>query len=240
MVNVAFFIFIFGGNRMTIQDEHEIWFETHKRKRRGERLRRLQVGYQKAERLLMEQIVYPVVGSFRDLHPEFEVRMLREASAYLDVALVRGMLKIDFEIDGFGPHERDVSRDQFAWDRRRDAMLRAEGWIVLRFAYDDVLEEPESIRRIVRRVLRRVELKRGEMSLQEREVIKFAMLNKKNIIKVARLIEQMEIGRDQTRALLRQMAADGVLDILGDAPKHVHRYKLNTANERVKRMVAGL
>ena len=225
---------------MDIHDAHEIWLETHKRKRRGERLRRLHVGYQKAERLLMEQIVYPVVGSFSDLHPEYEVRMLREASAYLDIALVRGMLKVDFEIDGYGPHERDVSRDQFAWDRRRDAMLRAEGWIVLRFAYDDVLEEPESIRRIVRRVLRRVELKKGEMSLQESEVIKFAMLNKKNIIKVTRLIEQMEIGRDQTRRLLKNMAAEGILDILGNAPKHIHRYKLNTNNERVKRMVAGL
>lgn len=58
----------------------------------------------------------------------------------VDIALPA--VRVAIEIDG--PHHDDPA--QRRWDRRRDAWLRAAGWIVLRYPADLVDEAPESFR----------------------------------------------------------------------------------------------
>lgn len=55
------------------------------------------------------------------------------------------------ELDGFDYHgDRRAFRD----DRRRDRALVAQGYVVLRFTWDDVVRDPDAVRRAVLAVLR--------------------------------------------------------------------------------------
>ena len=48
--------------------------------------------------------------------------------------------KLVVELDGYEYHR---TRAAFERDRRRDAMLRTEGWTVLRFSWRQVVDDPE-------------------------------------------------------------------------------------------------
>jgi very-short-patch-repair endonuclease len=50
--------------------------------------------------------------------------------------------KVIVEVDGFRTHG---TRLAFESDRARDAKLAAEGWIVLRFTWRQITEEPELV-----------------------------------------------------------------------------------------------
>ena len=60
--------------------------------------------------------------------------------------LVQGRLVI--EVDGYAVH-----RDRFAEDRRRDAELLRQGFLVLRFTYRDLLRRPQWVVAVIRETL---------------------------------------------------------------------------------------
>jgi very-short-patch-repair endonuclease len=62
--------------------------------------------------------------------------------------VVDGWLVI--EVDGYAVH-----RDRFAEDRRRDAELVRQGFVVLRFTYADLERRPDWVLAVVRDTLRR-------------------------------------------------------------------------------------
>ena len=68
---------------------------------------------------------------------------------YVDFLVGR---RVVVEVDGFEFH---ASQHDFARDRRRDALLVAAGYVVLRFTHLDVLHRPEAVRAAVRAALRR-------------------------------------------------------------------------------------
>lgn len=67
---------------------------------------------------------------------------------YLDLAFERERVVV--ELDGALYHDGRVNRER---DMRRDAALTALGWVVLRFSYQRMYEEPEAIRTEVAAVL---------------------------------------------------------------------------------------
>jgi len=68
--------------------------------------------------------------------------------AELDAALPE--LKICIEVDGLVAHS---GRSQFERDRRRQNALILDGWLILRFTWKQLIEEPE---RVLREILRAV------------------------------------------------------------------------------------
>jgi Transcriptional regulator, AbiEi antitoxin/Protein of unknown function (DUF559) len=75
------------------------------------------------------------------------------------IALPDGGLEVDFswpqprvvvEVDGYGWHG---DRAAFEEDRRRDQLLAAAGWRVVRFTWRQVVREPRVVAEILRRVL---------------------------------------------------------------------------------------
>ncbi|WP_199621560.1 hypothetical protein [Paenibacillus alkalitolerans] len=81
---------------------YEKWLADHKSKSEGERLRRLEEGHGEPEKLFLENVWWPVVGSLDDLHPEYEVVDFKGGKRYLDFAYIRRYYKIALEILGFG------------------------------------------------------------------------------------------------------------------------------------------
>lgn len=227
---------------MAFEDMMGQWREGHLKKRTGERLRRLKSGFLIPEQMLLERVVYPEIGSLEDVHPEYEVQLEGEAPMFLDIAYINGELKLDFELDGYGPHQRDVDRYQFARDRQRDLLLMTAGWRVMRFAYDDVAENAEDLRRNVRRIFRKFRINLTHLAFRplERELLRYAYSQKECIVRVKDVQVFLCVGKDLTRAMLKNLAGKGVFIPLGNPTIRVCRYKLNVKHPSVQRFLFGM
>lgn len=135
---------------------HRQWRDGHLAGRSGERRRRLEEGHAHAEKEMLKHVWWPAFGSLEHLHPEYEVTDFREGKRYIDLAYVRAPFKIAFEIDGFGPHVRDLSRRQFADQWVRHMHLINDGWIVVRIGYDDVKERPRLWQQLIAQLIGRL------------------------------------------------------------------------------------
>jgi hypothetical protein len=58
--------------------------------------------------------------------------------------------RVVVEVDGWGTHK---TKRAFQGDRRRDQLLRLEGWQVVRFTWDDVKFRPAHVAKVVRAML---------------------------------------------------------------------------------------
>ncbi|MET3506930.1 hypothetical protein ABMB67_003025 [Halalkalibacter oceani] len=61
----------------------------------------------------LRHIWFPVVGHFQHLYPEWEVRDFNNGFRYLDLAYMPGGAKGGIEIQGYGPHARDLDVRRF-------------------------------------------------------------------------------------------------------------------------------
>lgn len=157
---------------MRFEEEYSTFMERHKQKRTGECLRRLQEGHSYAERLFLEKVWWPLFHHFKYLHPEFEVNDFRDGKRYLDFAYIRSNIRICFEIDGYGPHLKNISRWQFADQLNRQNQLVLEGWIVIRFSLDQVTDHPRHCQQVTQQVIGRLisdELDHLALSYREKE-----------------------------------------------------------------------
>ncbi|MDF2925008.1 MAG: hypothetical protein K0R57_3922 [Paenibacillaceae bacterium] len=138
---------------MGFQEEYEAFLQKHKEERTGEALRRLEEGHGYAERLFLEQVWWPAVGGFEHLIPEYELSDFRGGCRYLDFAWIRRPYRICIEIDGYGPHVRELSRWQHADQLQRQNDLIIDDWIVIRFAFDEVKERPRRCEQTIQQVM---------------------------------------------------------------------------------------
>lgn len=130
------------GSRHKFDEAHDQFMNGHIQIRRGERARRLQKGHGHAEKLFLDHVWWPAFGHFDHLHPEYEVTDFKDGFRYLDFAYIRPGMQLAIEIDGYGPHLRDISREQFSDQCRRQNDLIIDGWKILRYSYDDIREIP--------------------------------------------------------------------------------------------------
>lgn len=163
---------------MGFEVEYQAFMNAHSQARTGERLRRLQEGHQHAEMLFLKQVWWPLFHHFRYLHPEYEVDDFRDGKRYLDFAYIRPAIRICFEIDGYGPHLKSISRWQFSDSLERQNQLVIDGWTVIRFSFDQIQEKPRRCQQIVQQVIGRWlgdELDQTTLSLVEKEVLRLAI-----------------------------------------------------------------
>ncbi|WP_240689486.1 hypothetical protein [Ammoniphilus sp. YIM 78166] len=99
---------------MNFEEQYARFLSDHQAARKGERLRRLNEGHASAEKLFLETVWWPLFHHFQYLHPEYEVDDFKDGKRYLDFAYLRQGIKICFEVDGYGPHLKNISRWQFA------------------------------------------------------------------------------------------------------------------------------
>ncbi|MCI3920354.1 hypothetical protein MO973_08915 [Paenibacillus sp. TRM 82003] len=129
---------------------YAVWFERHLNESTGERRAKLEKrlrneresGEDSPEKMMLRKLWWPLFGILENLHPEYEVKDFEGKDRFLDLAYIQYPLLIDLEGDGYGPHLKNISRYQFADERRRDSALIILGWEVIRFSYDDIRERP--------------------------------------------------------------------------------------------------
>ena len=93
---------------------YDAWLAEHHKNSKGERRRRLEQRIGHAEKLYIIKVWWPLFGHLHNLHPEFEVKDFKDGWRFLDFAYLLAGCKICIEIDGFGPHWRDINRNRFS------------------------------------------------------------------------------------------------------------------------------
>ncbi|MCH1627164.1 DNA-binding response regulator [Fredinandcohnia quinoae] len=218
---------------MGFEKEYQAFLDAHLQARTGERLRRLQEGHNQAEMLFLKQVWWPLFHHFKYLHPEFEVDDFKDGKRYLDFAYIRPGIRICFEIDGFGPHLKSISRWQFSDNLERQNQLVIDGWTVIRFSYDQVKENPRRCQQIVQQVIGQWlgnELDQNSLSFVEKEVLRLA-IRKGEAIFPKEVEKHLKLSDKSVRKVLSQLAdrkmllpASGIKRIrsyrLGDQVKH--------------------
>ena len=207
----------------------DAFVQEHKNQRKGERLRRLEKGLGYAGQLFIDKVWLPAFGHLEYLHPEYEVTDFRDGRRYIDFAYVRPWLKIAIENDGYGPHCRDMSRDEFADERDRQTDLVIDGWKVVRFSVDRIRDQPRACMRRIEHIigcyLADVERLKGLM-LEEREIVRMA-------IRLARPIEVndaracLAVTDKTARKWLKSLVLKKMLVPAADLQR-VHAYRLTS------------
>jgi len=163
---------------MGFEEEYRIFLEGHVKSQIGERQRRLMTGDFHAEKLFLENVWWPLFHNFQYLHPEYEIRDFKDGQRYLDFAYLRPMIKLCFEMDGYGPHLKQITRWQFNDQLERQNHLVLDGWTVIRFSYDQIKEHPRQCQQMTEQIIAKLS-GHGfgflELSIMEREVVRFAL-----------------------------------------------------------------
>jgi very-short-patch-repair endonuclease len=212
---------------MAFEEEYQVFMNTHLQARTGERLRRLQEGHSQAEMLFLKQVWWPLFYNFKYLHPEFEVDDFKDGKRYLDFAYIRPAIRICLEVDGYGPHLKNISRWQFSDNLERQNQLVIDGWTVIRFSYDQVNEKPRRCQQIVQQVIGRWlgdELDQTTLSFLEKEVLRL-------VIRKGEAISPMEVEKylnlsDKTVKKVLSKLVDKKMLIPASGVMRVRSYRL--------------
>lgn len=97
------------------EKEHEAFIERHLSARTGERRGRLARGHQYAEKLLLQNVWWPLFGNLDHLHPEYEVYDWNRKSQFLDFAFLPPYGRFGLECDGYQSHVKDMDREKFSF-----------------------------------------------------------------------------------------------------------------------------
>jgi very-short-patch-repair endonuclease len=218
---------------MGFEEEYQDFINSHLKERTGERLRRLQEGHSHAEMMFLKQVWWPLFYHFHYLHPEYEVNDFKDGKRYLDFAYIRPAIRICLEIDGYGPHLKNISRWQFSDSLERQNQLVIDGWTVIRFSYDQVKEQPRRCQQIVQQVIGRWmgdHLDQTSLSFVEKEVLRL-VIRKGEAVSPVEVEKYLKLSDKTVKKVLSQLVdkkmlipTSGTLRIrsyrLGDQIKH--------------------
>lgn len=226
------------------EEAHRQWRDGHLAGRSGERRRRLEEGRAHAEKEMLKQVWWPAFGSLEHLHPEYEVTDFREGKRYIDLAYVRAPFKIAIEIDGYGPHVRDLSRRQFADQWVRHMHLINDGWIVVRIGYDDVKDRPrlwqQSIMQLVGRLYgERSSAESGATvgAVEDKEIVRLAA-GLGGSIKLRDVRKRLGVGYRAARTILSRLERKGWLVPNRGGAARTHTWRLALAGEALRAMLS--
>lgn len=138
---------------MDFQTAYEAFILCHARQRTGQAAERIRGGLQHAEKTFLECVWWAVFHNFDGLYPEYEVQDFQDGYRYLDFAYIQPHFKIAIEIDGLGPHWKNISGIEFADHWRRQNHLLIDQWKVLRFGYYDVEKRPRGCQQTIQQLL---------------------------------------------------------------------------------------
>lgn len=96
---------------------------------------------------------------------------------FIDFMFRIGHIKIAIEIKGYGPHVENTDRTQYKRELNRELFLQGAGFRVLSIPYDELEENPELIRTLLKMILNQYMREDQEFSFIEQELIRLAILH---------------------------------------------------------------
>jgi len=202
--------------------------EEQKRGATGQRLEMLNRDMT-GTRKLIETSLLPALPSMDGIVLEHELISLSGVRIYIDVFYPP--LFAAFECGGFAAHAENITRDRFSFERMRMRTIAAHGYRYVPFSYDELEKKPELCRRTVFELLGRYGSppgsKLGSLTIQEREVLRFAMMRVGGAFGLREASEWLQWEVKAVSRLLRRMLADGLLEAVGSGTMRHHAYSIS-------------
>lgn len=175
----------------------------------------------------LRQIWFPTVGNFDNLYPEWEVRDFHNGYRYLDLAYMPGGAKGGIEIQGYGPHARDLDVRRFKDLCWRHSLLALEGWTFLPIAYLSIKDEPKQCQQLILAFIGKfISVKAPSSSLTwvETEIVRYAqrLLRPITPLEVA---NHLNVTDRHARRLLHKMVESNIL-IEASGKERIRSYRL--------------
>lgn len=162
------------------EEAHAVWLNGHLRKRKGERRDRLKRGHGHGEKLFLKKVWWPLFGTLDELHPEYEVSDWRGAKCYLDFAWLRGDLRFNLDVKGYGPHVEQTDRTKYERELLREIQLQFYFFRNVPIPYDTLARDPQLLQHMMRQLLHTYERDGKDrdkgLSLVEQELLRYAKL----------------------------------------------------------------
>ncbi|WP_434749360.1 transcriptional regulator [Paenibacillus amylolyticus] len=132
-------------------EAYEEWMKALLAKKINPRIRsRIEQGLEHGTLEFLRSVWFPVMKNFNHLHPEWEVRDFHNGYRYLDLAYLPGNgVKGGIEIQGYGPHARDLDVRRFKDLCWRHCLLTLDDWTFLPIAYLSIKDEPKQCQQLV-------------------------------------------------------------------------------------------
>ncbi|MGO4889160.1 transcriptional regulator [Anaerobacillus sp. MEB173] len=175
----------------------------------------------------LRSIWYPTVGNFDHLYPEWEVRDFNNGYRYLDLAYMPGGAKGGIEIQGFGPHARDLDVRRFKDLCWRHSLLALDGWTFLPIAYLSIKEEPKQCQQLILAFIGKFLSTNvpSQLSYLEAEVVRFARRLLRPITPLE-VSTHLNISARHTRRILQNLVESRILKIVS-GKERIRAYTLN-------------
>lgn len=207
--------------------QYELWIHTNiLNEKNPRRLEILNKGLGHGTVEFLRSVWFPAIGHFNDLHPEWEVRDFNNGYRYLDLAYMPGDARGGIEIQGYGPHARDLDIRRFKDLCRRHCLLALDGWTFLPIAYPSVVEEPKQCQQLILSFVGRYVATDVPASLSwlEAEAVRFARRLLRPITPLE-LAAHLRISDRHTRRILHKLVELQILDI-ASGEQRARTYKL--------------
>lgn len=172
------------------------------------------LGYGTVE--FLRAVWFPAVGNFNYLFPEWEVRDFNNGYRYLDLAYMPGGAKGGIEIQGYGPHARDLDVRRFKDLCRRHSLLSLDGWTFLSIAYPSITDEPQLCQQLVLAFIGKFMASDVPSSLTwlEAETLRFARRLLRPFTPVE-LTHHLRVTNRHARRVLHELVEQQLLEIVG-------------------------
>ncbi|WP_373229438.1 DNA-binding response regulator [Cohnella sp.] len=215
-----------------VSHAYEAWMGKQRKDSKGERRRRLLSHSYYAEKMFIKNVWWPAFGQFIGLQAEYEVRDFKDGWRYLDFAITAAGFKLCIEIDGFGTHWRDLNRTQFSDHLMRQNHLVIDGWLILRFSYDDIVEKPRICQQILQQIMGRlgvVKTTSFENLTPSEQVIMRLAVSHPNPITPQYATAQLGLHRTTVTKHLQSLVSKGLLIPSRADVKRICSYRINRA-----------
>lgn len=176
----------------------------------------------------LRSVWFPAVRNFDHLFPEWEVQDFNNGYRYLDLAYMPGGVKGGIEIQGYGPHARDLDVRRFKDLCWRHCLLALDGWLFLPIAYLSITDEPKRCQQLVLSFIGKfISTAAPEhLSWLESEAVRFArrLLHPFTAFEVA---EHLRITNRHARRILHQLVDLQMLQVTNGKMRY-RKYRLRT------------
>ncbi|MDE5416250.1 transcriptional regulator [Alkalihalobacterium chitinilyticum] len=214
------------------QEEYDKWLQIQISEESNPRRRELLekgLGHGTVEFLRL--VWFPVVGNFDDLYPEWEVLDFNNGYRYLDLAYQRKDARGCIEIQGYGPHARDLDVRRFKDLCWRHSLLSLDGWTILPIAYLSIKEETKQCQQLVLAFLGKfISMEtQSQLSWLEAEVVRYARRLVRPITPLE-IANHLKVGDRQARRILHRLVELEILFIVS-GNKRARLYQLKAVSK---------
>ncbi|WP_096202584.1 transcriptional regulator [Bacillus sp. FJAT-45350] len=207
--------------------KYEEWLQTNLTEERNPRRRELLengLGHGTVE--FLRSIWFPTIGNLDHLYPEWEVRDFNNGYRYLDLTYMPMHSKGCIEIQGYGPHARDLDVRRFKDLCWRHSLLTLDGWTLLPIAYLSIKDEPQKCQQLILAFIGKFLStdSPAQLSWLEAEIVRFArrLLRPFTPLEIA---NHLRISDRHARRTLHKLVDLQILSV-ASGEKRARTYKL--------------